>query len=500
MADQYGNPTMSDWLLMSRSISAMNADNQQEKYEDAKGDMVKEFGSVKGVVENADPSQMDQYQLKAYQGFSSDYSSAMTSKRDRSVEAAKAQIMNGIKQAGGDPFAYFKSASVPDTEAGLRAAVEVRKLFSEDAGFQTKLHENRKALADAKANELMNILKGVEQSLLSGDQDTAGRLMEGASRSMPTRRLYKFDGNGGMVEYHMSREEGYVPTGRVFPVNAMLTEAKRLAAEQYSDIFVTEMRATSQFNRENAEIGRPAVGRDGSKYNIYTKIKEGTLDSREFIVYDRSGNLAGVVDSPEKLHDAGIHFRDMEQEKSQADLDAKKTGIVYTKQQTATSKAAMEAHEADRDSTRATLPMKTAKAQADLTKAMQDIESGQTEQARKALDDFLMPFMQKGTAAFDPNTFQLTTDGDNALNDAQATIEKARSGEQVDPARLEAAKSAIALFNRISISHKGKYSLQPTDKERVQIDEMKLLIKQFGPDRAKAILNKGNGTSWRDYR
>ena len=90
--DQYGNPSMMDYMLLTKGISAMNANQKAGRYEDAREGLIEQHGSVQSVVENADPNSLNQYQLDAYKGFAQNYNSAMDSKSKVEVKDRKSVV------------------------------------------------------------------------------------------------------------------------------------------------------------------------------------------------------------------------------------------------------------------------------------------------------------------------------------------------------------------------------------------------------------------------
>jgi len=377
MPDRYGNPTMADWLSMTKSVSAMNANNKYKKYEDAKEDMVKQHGGIGEAVSQGDPSTMNQYQVKAYKDLSSDYSSAMGAKRDRAVESAKSNIMNGIKQAGGDPFAYF-NANAPETEAELRATAEVRELFSKDSGFQKKMFENRAAMANTKGQEAMTILGQAQNSLAHGDPSTAGRLIDGMTRNIPMRGHYEFDEDTGLLHrMYLSREEGWQDTGETMSVPDFMQYAQGFTQQEFTAQVATHMRATSQFNREQIlKGGQEATGPNGEKFKVYAQIDPQKFDDVQYIVH-QNGKQLGVY-TVEQLQQSGVQVRNMEHEKAQADLAAKKTGIAYTQQQTKASEASQKATERN-------IALKEQEAKTKAAKASSDAKSDNIAELEKSM-------------------------------------------------------------------------------------------------------------------
>ena len=329
--DQYGNPSMMDYMLLTKGISAMNANQKAGRYEDAREGLIEQHGSVQSVVENADPNSLNQYQLDAYKGFAQNYNSAMDSKSKVEVNAEKRNIMAGIKQTG-DPFAYMKTYSA-DTVAKLIAAKDTRELFSQDSTFQKTLYENRKQIADAKSKEVFDALKVSEESLARGDLRTAGRILEGASKTALTRSKFQFDEKAGNFHrFHWSREKGWVDTGERLTVQEGWKFLREKGEKGLYEHFVTEMKTTSQFNRDNiSNGGRQGVGKNGEKYNIFSQIitDENGLNLQHEMVYD-GNNLVGVIPTTE-LQQHGITFRNTDQEKAQLELDKGNQAIATSK-------------------------------------------------------------------------------------------------------------------------------------------------------------------------
>jgi hypothetical protein len=502
MPDAQGNLTIGDVVNMQRGVSAMKESKERSRYRDARDDMVEQHGSVQGVVDNVDPSQLDTYGLAAYNSMSTDYKGAMDNKQSREVQAAKANIMAGIKQFGGDPFAYF-STHAPESEAELQATAHVREMYAKDSGFQKQMFQNRVDLANAKGKEAMDVLGQVEQAFASGDTDTAGRLFEGLSKAVPMRGQYKYDPESKTLRrLHLSREQGVVDTGEAVSIEEALQHAKSFTQTEFASQVATHMRATSQFNREQIlNGGSEATGPNGEKYKVYAQIDPNRFEQVDYFLY-ANGKPAGKGKyTAEELRSHGINIRNMEQEQAQAEIDK-------TKQQTNTSYLAGESHKATTAATKATMPLKVEKAQVDLanakatySKALQAIDKGNLDAGRDALKDLLLPF-NKGSelvADEDAERLTLTESGHNALADARAYVEGAKKAQgtedaaKYDPAIVGQAELALKMHSKLTGQHTGKYGLKDS-KEVTAIKEAYARMIQQGktPHEAKELILKAN--------
>jgi hypothetical protein len=129
------------------------------------------------------------------------------------------------------------------------------------------------------------------------------------------------------------------------PVQDFLQFAKGFTQHEFAGQVATQMKATSQFNREQIlKGGQEATGPNGEKLNVYAQINPNKFDDVNYIVHQDGKNVGTYT--AEQLQQHGVSIRNMDQEKAQADLDAKKAGVVHTRQQTATSLANMGLHKA----------------------------------------------------------------------------------------------------------------------------------------------------------
>ena len=407
--DQYGNPSLTDYMALKKGISAMNTNQKVGKFEDAQEELLGQHGTVQGVVENADPANMDQYHLKAYKGFSENYTEAMGAKRDSNVQKTKTRMMQDISKVG-DPFSYFQTFQ-PTTEAEWKAGAELRELMSKNTNFQKQIFQNRAVLAKAKGTEAISIIDQAQTSLAKGDAATAGRLIEGMTRNIPMRGQYDFDKNTGLLHRkYLSRENGWQDTGETMSVQDFLKFAKGFSQQEFTSQVATQMKATSQYNREHVlKGGQEATGPKGERYTVLQQIDPNTFNNVHCVVF-QDGKQVGVY-QPEQLNAAGIKIRNMDQEKFEADLTSKKLGQQYTSQQIKTSKAAQKSHEANAKAKGAEVETKAAKerlkntrdALSDIAKSLKSVKDGDgntfmfadADSMDKMQPDDRKPFIQK---------------------------------------------------------------------------------------------------------
>lgn len=380
-----GLPTINEYAGLANAMGTMRENRERKKYSRAQDDLIAQHGSIGGVVQNADPSSMDKYQLHVYKGLSENYSQAMSAKRENNVKAAKKRMMGEISKVG-DPFVYFDQYQ-PETLYDFQAAAEIRELLATNSTFQKQIQDSRFATAKAKSVEAFNVLAASEEALAKGDIASAGRFLEGLSKSVPMRSQYQFDEKSGMLRrYHLSREEGLIDTGDMISVQDALKQTKGWSEKELTTHFATEFRASSQFNRKAAlEGGREAIGPDGRKYTVQSQIdiREGSLNKKVEIVFDEHGKVVGAFQA-EQLRNAGFDIRNIKKEQDEAALKGKQLGNRYTEQQIETSKAAQKSHEANAMGKQAELDAKRQKdalkqsrdALSDVAKSLKSVQDG----------------------------------------------------------------------------------------------------------------------------
>jgi hypothetical protein len=114
------------------------------------------------------------------------------------------------------------------------------------------------------------------------------------------------------------------------------------------------------------------------------------------------------------------------------------------------------------------------------------------EGMRKALSDSLMPFVEKGESVFHQNedgTFEISASGNNALNKAHEVLNDYKATGKGDTVQIRAASQAVDMYQ--GLLGQGQSTYMPKDPA---VDAMgqqyKQLVKQFGPERARAIMRQ----------
>jgi len=536
MPDQFGRITGDDWMGMARAASAMFG-NDNTKVRHARDEMIDQYGNVKSAVEAVNPDELNPHQLKAFSSMQKDYTGAVSAKRESDINAAVQGYHSQWQESGGD----LNKLSFPKTDVEMAAQQQFFDAVSKTQEGRKALDANRKARIQQQYGEFRPHALKATELIKSGNIEAARPHIEAASNSAPIPYRYRFDdGTGFYVEEFRSDSTGkWEPTRHVTEEEAVQALTQIMQGEQVTGsgelvnpYFFQEAyrrnEATRQGNLANLSDQKQWLTMKGKDGKVYHAIPQNSLADHnrptDYILRDAQGNIIknkrqaeSFIDphsstpkvqtgspnmfSMEELNSMGLMPENLEREQNLANISK-------TNQQTATSQAQQKSHEASAAATTATMPMKIEKAQVDLesakakyNKTMQDIDKGNLNAARQSLDDLLMPFKTKGGSAINFETGEISSGGNNALNDARDYIKDAEAGKEHDPAVLAQAQMAVTLYGKLAGQHSSKYNLQTPEGVAAMKDSYARLVQSYmskGMDKAtakskaqKAIL-KGN--------
>ncbi|WP_319759574.1 hypothetical protein [Maridesulfovibrio sp.] len=423
---------------------------------------------------------------------------------DRAVRQETERLLGDLQKNNWD----FDAVKVPSTLAGVKAFGHAAELATKFEAGKEALKQRRMYKIDQDYKNFRKVGGSALNEMAQGNFDAAVIDMKRASELAPMPyRLTDFDPRSKTygIEFRSDKEGDWTPTGRRLTIEQTGNVIKQfLAGEKtiqggktYNPVFAGAadryMEATRRGNAEKLKDPSKWISLVNKDGHMIQAVPQNSLDYSQgthFMVLDEDNGRTMMVDSLERL--PGYVRTSM-------DLREKKQGLAKGKADIAHTKAQTGKVYADTDKTRAS----TIKTQAETdqiqaeTAGLPDKQAAEKlAQMRKSLGDALKPFHQKGKTLLDPDTYELTNEGNNAFNDAANLVQSFRSGQwkpenEADKTRLQAAGQAVGIYQQIL--QRGSAHIPGEDPEqRKQVDEIKTLIKQYGPDGAKRILNKRN--------
>ncbi|WP_319779997.1 hypothetical protein [Maridesulfovibrio sp.] len=402
----------------------------------------------------------------------------------------------------------FDAIEPPKTLVGISAFGHAADLATKFEAGKEALKQRRQHKIDQTYQEFRKVGGSALNEMANGNFDAAVIDMKRASELAPMPyRLTDFDPRSKTygIEFRSDKEGGWAQTGRRLTIEQTGNVIKQfLAGEKtmqggktYNPVFAGAadryMEATRRGNAENLKDPSKWITMVNKAGHMIQAVPQNSLDYSQgthFMVLDEDNGQTTMVDSLDRL--SGYVRTTMDLREKKQGLAKGKADIVHTKAQTGKVYA-------DTDKTRAS----TIKTQAETdqiqaeTAGLPDKQAAEKlSQMRKSLGDALKPFHQKGKTLIDFTTGELTDEGNNAFNDAAKLVQSYRSGDwnpanEADKTRLQAAGQAVGIYQQIL--QQGSAHIPAEDPEqRKQVDEIKTLIKQYGPAAAKRILNKRN--------
>lgn len=456
-------------------------------------------------------------QQKAY-SMARDRAAADQYQFDKSVRNETERLVGELRQNNWD----FDAVQIPSTLAGVTAFGHAADLATKFEDGRQALRQRRMAHIDKAYQDFRKVGGSALQSLSEGKYDSAIMDMKRASELAPMPyRLTDFDPRSKTfgIEYRSDKEGGWTQTGRRLDIEQTGNAIRKfLAGEKttqggktYNPVFAGAADRYMEATRKgNADALRdqskwiPLVSKDG---HLVQAVPQNSLDYTQgvhYMILDEDNGRTMMVDSLDRLQ--GYTRTSMDLRKDKLGLQKSKADIAHTKAQTGKVYADTDKSKADTFKTY----IDADKSQAATQKTFAETEQIKAEtaglpekrsaenlaQMRKSLGDALKPFHQKGKTLINFDTGELTNEGNNAFNDAAKLVENYRSGQwqpvnEADKTRLQAAGQAVGIYQQIL--QQGSSHIPDEDQEqRKQVDEIKILIKQYGPEAAKRILNKRN--------
>lgn len=214
-----------------------------------------------------------------------------------------------LAQAGGDPVSYLNNFE-PRDSADLLAAARLSGAMEKNEKTKGSIFKTRLETGARQGQELMQSVRQARTLLDSGEQEKAGLMLEGASNTALTRWRYKYNPETQQMDrLHLSREEGWAPTGESIPVSEALGQAEKMTIQDYAMGVAGEMAATSEFNRKTIESGgQYAVGSKGEELRVYPQISLRDFGGISYLVTDAKTNKVLGGFSQESFAQSGVRM------------------------------------------------------------------------------------------------------------------------------------------------------------------------------------------------
>lgn len=501
--DQYGNPSLTDYLALSKGISAMNASQEAGEYTDARDSLLDQHGSVHNVMQNVDPNTLDQYQLKAYRGFADNYNGAMTAKKSRDEEVAGKRYFNQLKANGWN----FDAIADPTTRSEHSALAKIRERWTRTEQGKKTQEAMLDEIALRQINDATPYLHRAEEFMRKGDHAAMRKYLSEASKIIGSGAYYyEDDGTGYLVKKfranrsgdyediaHLTEEEVFAEMKEMLKGN-LLGEGGQINP-QLSRLAKMSIRATGQGNTQSASNPQKDIifkDKHGKEYRgvlqnspiatgpskVFLYGPDGSRvynQSSDYTTRDRHSAMSLIKGDGnftlKELNEHGFVREDLGREKDLAT-------IKKTNQQIETSRLAGESHK---------VSIKVAQDKAD-----RDAKNALLKQYRDAFSDTAK--MLKGVKDGEGNVFNFL---DIESMDAMAPADRKPFMQKVveisqDPALSEKTRSTARRY--LALGEKLGYISGPPSEEESALKEAykRLIDGEKPPEEAKALLLKAH--------
>lgn len=379
----------------------------------------------------------------------------------------------------------FDSLAVKDS-TDVSAVGQLVKMYGETEQGKSVIRKNRGEMLARQYSVFNAGRKQTDEFLKAGKKDQAAMgIMELTNQVPMPYKLDEYDPetDSFSVKYIESKA-GPKEVNRV-SLNDVMHTMNNVSEKRFFEQGALHAEAVRQSNleyRTNPTKHYRAKNKDGQAVTIVPQKNIHDLSDVDYIVYS-AGSDPYTVRSMGELQKQGFMFENLDTEKKRADIahTVAQTGKVYAD----TGKSFATTHKTQAE---------TAQIQAQAERMPGKQANEKLVQMRKSFGDALKPFHQKGKTLLDPDTYELTNEGNNAFNDAAKLVDDYRSGKwkpanEADKTKLQAARQAVGIYQQILQS--GSVHVPAEDPaQREQVNEIKQLIKQFGKDGARKVLSK----------
>ncbi|BDQ36295.1 hypothetical protein SYK_06550 [Pseudodesulfovibrio nedwellii] len=484
MPDKWGRPTAEDGLKMASSaVGLMSGMKRNQLYDEQIGEIGREKENreqvglgLKALQSGGErPDGMTEQNWIAAQG---QYATGL----GHQDTIAKANENKAIRTAANNYIPvlqqnnYDFSAIKPTNSAEVAAYAGLVDTYSQTEQGKATLMENRKKILASKYTDFLTGKQRVNSLLAEGKTDEAIKGIELLSSKAPLPySLGDYDSKTKTFGVHyLDSNQGNTATGERMPMKDVWQMISGMDEKQF---FMQGAQHAAAIQKGNLTYQCDpskhmyAKGmKDGRTYTIVPQKNINDLSDLDYLVFSEDGGDPVTVRSMAELKK---HFK-IENLGREKDLTAIEGNKALIKQR----ESATELNEG-----------KLGLAQA---KAGREASDATLKRYRDALNDMTKGL--KGVKDGEGNTFVFPT-GDDMESMPEADripfVQKV-VGISQDPALSNETRSMARRWLQYS-KKLGYIDPDPTKEERAEIEKIKKLTKQLGPDGAQRVLNEENG-------